>query len=295
MTSMMIMLLAATTFAAGGYGGGMGGMGMRGTSQGGYLYTFYDDTQVNHQAEIDALPIEELSQEEIDGLLLMREEEKLARDVYLELYDKWGIRIFSNIASSEQTHTDAVKSLLDKYDLEDPVGDDARGVFENQELQTLYISLVEQGSNSIEDALTIGATIEDLDIKDLQDLLEQTDNQDITAVYNNLMKGSRNHLRSFTRMLGMYGESYEAQFITEDYYNEILGNDMETGMQYDSMGMANQVNTQGKNQLNTQTNNQNLGNGRQANQDFVPQLQEQEPQSRGVFARMWNGFKSWFS
>lgn len=86
----------------------------------------------------------ELSEIEIESLLLMREEEKLARDVYLELYDIWGQQIFTNIAASEQTHTDAVKVLLDTYNIEDPVTDDSRGVFESELIQDLYDSLVAQ-------------------------------------------------------------------------------------------------------------------------------------------------------
>ncbi len=54
-------------------------------------------------------------------LIQLREEEKLARDVYLYLYTHWNQWIFSNIAKSEQQHMDAVKGLLDKYDIEDPV------------------------------------------------------------------------------------------------------------------------------------------------------------------------------
>lgn len=165
------------------------------------MYQLYDDTQVNHQQEISMYAVEELSPEEIDGLILMREEEKLARDVYLELYDIWGQQIFLNIANSESTHTNAVKLLLDKYNLTDPVTGDTRGVFTNQDLNELYASLVETGSTSLLDSLIVGATVEDLDIYDLQRLNEISDNQDITAVYDNLEKGSRNHLRSFTKVI----------------------------------------------------------------------------------------------
>ena len=64
--------------------------------------------------------VEALNAEEEAGLLFMREEEKLARDVYLELFDEWGLRVFENIAESEQKHMDAVLYLLGKYGLEDP-------------------------------------------------------------------------------------------------------------------------------------------------------------------------------
>ena len=87
-----------------------------------------------------------LSATEIDSLQFMREEEKLARDVYLTLYDVWNVEIFNNIASSEQQHMDAIKSLLDKYDLDDPIIDNnSIGDFHNPVLQALYTELVERG------------------------------------------------------------------------------------------------------------------------------------------------------
>lgn len=176
------------------------------------------------------LPEQALSQDEIDGLLWMREEEKLARDVYQTLYEKWGLPIFSNIAQSEQTHTEAIRDLLEKYDLTDPVTNDTIGVFTNDTLQKLYSDLVAQGETSEVAALKVGATIEDLDIKDLQDRLVLTDNQDIKLVYENLTRGSRNHLRSFTKQLDMRGETYEPQYISADEYQTIISGSQETGM-----------------------------------------------------------------
>ena len=70
------------------------------------------------QEQIASLPKEAINIEERNGLVLMREEEKMAHDVYSFLYDKWNIMIFNNIASSEQTHTNAVLELLDKYDID---------------------------------------------------------------------------------------------------------------------------------------------------------------------------------
>lgn len=260
-----------------------------GQQQGGQIYTLYDDTQVNHQLEISNYPVEELSQEETDSLIYMREEEKLARDVYLALYDIYGQQIFYNIAQSEQTHTEAIKLLLEKYDLEDPVSVDERGVFENQELQALYNSLVEQGSQSLLDALTVGATIEDLDIKDLQVANEQADNQDISAVYDNLEKGSRNHIRSFTRMIERNGGTYQAQYITQEEYEQIIASDMERGTQYGSQAQG----SQGRN-ANPQQNSIATTAGTNNQQADVAQ-QRNTQRSQNAFSRMWDGFKSWFN
>ncbi len=311
LTSLLVLLLmTGSIFAYGGNGNSMMKGKDYGNNQGGQVYEIYDDTQVDHQEEINLYPVEDLSEDEEDGLILMREEEKLARDVYLELYDVWGMQIFSNIASSEQTHTDAIKLLLDKYDLEDPVTNDERGVFTNEDLQELYTELVELGSTSLINALTVGATIEDLDIKDLQDLNEISDNQDITAVYNNLEKGSRNHLRSFTKTLERNGASYEARYITEEEYLSIISSDLERGTEYDSQGNAsasirngNMGTSYNNENSNAQANRSNMaaqngmGQGNQNNPNSVYEANQEQnqEQTQNAFVRMWRGFKNWFS
>ncbi|MCA0362716.1 MAG: DUF2202 domain-containing protein [Bacteroidetes bacterium] len=175
------------------------------------------------------LPSESLSDFEKNSLILMREEEKLARDIYTYLYKKWGINVFNNISKSEDTHTSAILSLLNKYQITDPVGKNAAGVFDNAALQKLYNDLTTQGSATITAGLNVGATVEDLDIFDLMEAQKQIDNQDINAVYANLTKGSRNHIRSFTARLSDYGVTYKAQYIEETLLKDILNSPMETG------------------------------------------------------------------
>ena len=111
----------------------------------------------------------------------------------------------------------------------DPVTDLTIGVFTSIEMQELYNSLIEKGGNSLTDALYVGATIEDLDIKDLYDFLEQTDNSDIKTVYQNLVKGSRNHLRAFVSQLSAIGSEYEAQYLTPVEIDEIANSPHERG------------------------------------------------------------------
>ena len=179
---------------------------------------------------IDQFPAEDVNDAEAEGLIFMREEEKLARDVYKTLYTHWNIRVFNNIPRSEQQHMDAIKLLLDRYQLEDPVGDDLLGVFKNEALQELYNTLTAQGSVSLVEALKAGALIEEIDILDLQrELDDDVDNQDITFVYENLMKGSRNHLRAFVRNLSRQGVEYVPQKLSEEQYLEIINSDRERG------------------------------------------------------------------
>jgi rhodanese-related sulfurtransferase len=170
-----------------------------------------------------------LSSGEQAGLVYMREEEKLAHDVYLTLGTVWDVPIFSNIANSEQTHTNAIKVLLQQYAITDPVTDTTVGVFTNPEIQKLYTDLVATGKKSLLDAFTVGATIEDLDIHDLKANIAQTSNPDIKVVYENLTKGSRNHLRSFYGQLISRGGSYQAQYISATEFTEIITSDKESG------------------------------------------------------------------
>ncbi|MCJ7694567.1 MAG: DUF2202 domain-containing protein [Anaerolineaceae bacterium] len=170
-----------------------------------------------------------LTEDEAQALLFMREEEKLARDTYLALYDIWQLPVFQNIAASEQTHTDAVKTLIDRYGLEDAFVDEL-GVFVNQDLQDLYDSLVSQGSQSIVDALKVGGAIEEIDILDLKERVAQTDKADIILVYENLLKGSRNHLRAFvTNLQNQTGEVYTPQYMDVEAYQAIISSGVETG------------------------------------------------------------------
>lgn len=160
---------------------------------------------------------------EIAGIVFMREEEKLARDVYLQLAEVWGMNIFSNIASSEETHMDAVLGLIDMAGVEDPAQDMDRGEFLNQDLQDLYDHLVERGEENLGEALLVGAAIEEIDILDLQEYLAETEDPYVIEVYQNLLKGSINHLNAFVRTYERQtGEEYQPQYLTTEAYQALL-------------------------------------------------------------------------
>jgi hypothetical protein len=138
---------------------------------------------------------------EEEGLLYMWEEEKLARDVYSVMYEKWGKRIFGNIKLSEQTHMDAVKNLMKGYGLQVTVPEETGGVFTIDEIQGLYDDLVKEGLHSVKAALDVGVIIENTDIADLKDYMEGTEKLDIIRVYSNLLQGSLTHLEAFENQL----------------------------------------------------------------------------------------------
>jgi len=181
-----------------------------------------DDSAIN----TDEISIATLTDEEIADLKFLREEEKLARDVYLYSYDLYEIQIFKNISNSEQSHMNSVLELLEKYNLEDPVSEKI-GEFNNPDLQEIYNNLIEQASISLLEALTVGNIIEDLDIKDLSLNEERTIKVDLLNVYGSLKCGSRNHLRNYYAQLVQNGGMYTPEYISINEFEEIISTDNE--------------------------------------------------------------------
>jgi len=186
---------------------------------------------------IKRLPKQPLSEKEVKWLIKMREEEKLARDVYLSIFKKYHFRAFRNIAKSERYHMRLIGVLLRKYDLEDPIKGIVNevGEFKSPEFKKLYDSLLKRADLSLIDALKVGAEIEELDIKDLKAALKDTDNRDVRIVYENLMKASRNHLRAFVRILKRYGVKYEPKYLSQEEVKKILSVKHEAGF-YNAKG-----------------------------------------------------------
>jgi hypothetical protein len=181
------------------------------------------------QAAVAAVPADGLSAEEIAGLLFMREEEKLAYDVYVALFERWGAQVFSQIALSEAEHTEAIRQLLIAHGVDDPAASTPPGVFQNTELQALYDELVAMGAPSLIDALKVGCLIEEKDIQDINDKkAEVLDEPDIVRVYDNLLCGSRNHLRAFNEQVLNQGMTYVPQVLTQVEWDAIAYSAAET-------------------------------------------------------------------
>jgi hypothetical protein len=132
----------------------------------------------------------------------MRQEEKVAHDVYVALASHTGLQVFTRIASSEARHAQAVERALAAYGIADPTDGYAVGVFPTTQFQQLYDSLVARGSASIGAALQVGVEIERLDIADLQQAIRETDEPMLGLVYGNLLSGSTRHLQAFSSHLG---------------------------------------------------------------------------------------------
>jgi hypothetical protein len=165
--------------------------------------------------------IDDLTEADIENLHFMREEEKLAHDVYLYFFDLYGERIFSQIAQSEAMHMEAILRLLDHFEIED-LSSTETGRFNNADLQALYDQLILSGEESLEAALAVGALIEETDIADLIESIEETENSDIELVLGKLLNGSYNHLKAFVSVLSANNVSYSPQILMQDDFDAIM-------------------------------------------------------------------------
>lgn len=188
-----------------------------------------DDSQILNEdinvMDNDNSQNQELTEADKEALLFMLEEEKLARDTYTLLYDLWNINQFANIGNSEQSHMDAVINLLDAYMVDYSIL--PQGEFLNSELQALYDQFALDGSLNTGNAFQIGATIEDLDIVDLQEYIDVTTNTTLIDVFSGLQCGSRNHLRSFINSIENNGNTYTPQFLSQEEYDSIINGEHE--------------------------------------------------------------------
>lgn len=164
------------------------------------------------------------SDEERNNIKKISDDEYLAYATYKYICDKYDIDIFNNIAKSELTHYNTIFNLIKN----DPESQNKfNDMFIFAETQSLYDTLTAQADISVLEALKVGLKIEELDIKDLETIKNTTTNSELNNIYNNLQKGSRNHLRSLYKVLSRYGESYTPEHLTQDELNSIILSPME--------------------------------------------------------------------
>ena len=161
-------------------------------------------TKLQDGTLISDISASELSDLQKEDLVLMLEEEKLAKEVYEHLYTAWGLKVFSNISKAEQKHMDTMQSLVDKYELQIPSSFETKGVFENENLQALYNQLIAKGESSLIDALEVGVNVEEIDIADLERVLAAGVPEDLKIAYERLLNGSYKHLNAFNNQLANY-------------------------------------------------------------------------------------------
>jgi hypothetical protein len=172
-----------------------------------------------------------LTESDKAGILLMREEEKMARDIYQSLNDKWDQMPFVHISESEINHMARMKLLIDKYKLKDPVDKnaDTRGEFDNQQLKKLFDELISSGKTSLEEAFRAGAKVEEVDIRDLKEATAKTTNEEIKSTYADLISASENHLRAFVRNLKRLDVNYTPVIMDKAEFDVIINSEQGMG------------------------------------------------------------------
>jgi hypothetical protein len=124
---------------------------------------------------------------------------------------------------------DTIATLLTRYALPDPAAGRAEGEFTNPTLQALHDTLVSQGTPSRLAALAVGVEIEELDIRDIEELKKGVTHDDVLTAYGSLTRGSRNHLRSFYGKLVAAGGSYTPKYLDAAAFKAIAESPQERG------------------------------------------------------------------
>ncbi len=209
-----------------------------------------------------------LTEDQITTLQAIAEEEKLARDVYRFYFSidpaDPELAVFGNIYIAEETHLATVQDMLLKWNLYDPTKDEAGetlpfGEFSNQAVKEVYDWMTANPSDiydeyasifeptvvefdpadETEAMLRVGGLIEEMDIGDLNWAIEGVDGDGETLVasllkvYEDLQRGSRNHLRAFVHNLTQDGDLYVRVLLSEEEFMAIVTHAQEQGPYHD--------------------------------------------------------------
>ncbi len=181
-----------------------------------------------------------ITQDLKDAIAHMGNEERLAYDVYSNLYNyhSQASELFPlyNIATkSESVHIETVRSIVNRYDIQHteltnvtnpvadsstPLSDMPSGKYGIDSIQQLYDDLYAKGQKSKQDALEVGCMVEVTDVNDLDNYIqvaEDSNAQDVKAAFEFLRKGSYNHYWSFDKALKNMGVTDGCCSLGSDY------------------------------------------------------------------------------
>ncbi len=184
--------------------------------------THQEAHQGTNGVDLSQYPMSDLTDSQKYTIAFMWNEEKLAKDIYLELNLIYPTQQLENIATkSETVHQALVEDLVERYDLnitnlvdykenysEEELRSFASGEFGIQEIQDLYDTLYEEGKQSQQAALEVGCKVEVTDVEDLLNeikVAEEVDAQDLIAIWDILLSGSYSHYWSFDKGLQNLG------------------------------------------------------------------------------------------
>lgn len=172
----------------------------------------------------------DLTASEIEYIYAVREDEKLARDLYYAFFNTYKLKAFENISKAEENHMKATERLLEYYGIEYPAAGE-RGKFANSVRQAQYDSLLQKGSTALE-AFKVMAQYEEYNIVQYKKDLAGIVNPNVKIVIENLEKGSENHFKATIRQITALGGTYTAQLMTQEEYRAIIAIGFEKGKRY---------------------------------------------------------------
>lgn len=191
-------------------------------------YVIAEEDFVNGEELIKFIEESRIDREERQNLENTRQFEKLARDILSNFYHKYDLEIFGDIADSEQTHMDAMKVLLDRYEIEDPIDEDTPGIFSEETLNDLYQDLLDESGPELWEPLAIGAFLEEMSIHYLEESMDENDNEDIEVIYTAMRNASINHFRALVIETEEESDDvYTPQYLSEEEFDEIMNREDE--------------------------------------------------------------------
>jgi len=183
----------------------------------------YSDT---NQTKMKSINLDDYNLTALDdnqkySLAYMWNEERLAQDLYLNLYNvnSDAIQLYNIALKSEAYHIELVENLVKAYDLnitnlvdytqnysEAELKAMPAGTYGVTAIQDLYNTLYNNGAASVQASLEVGCMVEVTDIDDLDKyIIDAKENQALIDTFNLLKDGSYSHYWAFDRALKNLG------------------------------------------------------------------------------------------
>lgn len=172
----------------------------------------------------------DLTTDEIEFIYAVREDEKIARDLYFSFFRNFGLKTFENIGKAEDNHIKATEKLFDYYEIDYPALS-ANGKFEDASRQKLFDSLLLKGTPELE-AFKVMALLEESNIVEYGEVLKSIVNPNIKLVIENLAKASANHFKAAIRQITALGGTYAPALMTQEQYRALIAIGFEKGKRY---------------------------------------------------------------
>ncbi len=166
----------------------------------------------------------QITETEAGDLQLLREEEKLARDLFRDWSDR--SELFGAVAHSKQLHFEIVGALLQRHQVTDrTLGGEGLYVF--PQLQTLHQELLARGGSTELEALAAGAELHERDLVGLEEAAGRSQLEDVRASLAEIQRGARNHLRGCVEELALQGVDYAPRLLSPEAFAAIINSPRE--------------------------------------------------------------------